>query len=309
MRAKDFDQFFHTATGQRPFPFQRRLAEGEWPARIEIPTGLGKTLAVVVAWLWRRQPDSSRNSSTPRRLVYCLPMRVLVEQTRNEIVDVLRRLGNTTTVSVLMGGVDDREDWDVHPERDAIIIGTQDMLLSRALNRGYGMSRYRWPLHFGLVNNDCQWIIDEVQLVGSGVATTTQLQALRRKLGTLLPTHTSWMSATLDESWLRTVDIEDEDIRGRLVLAPDDLSDPVVARRVGAAKAVAAAATPMGDANAKGLAREVLTAHRAHTRTLVIVNTVSRAQRIFEHLRKAKPAATLGTFFTHASGPVTGSAS
>ena len=41
------------------------------------------------------------------------------------------------------------------PKRPAILIGTQDMLLSRALNRGYGMSRYRWPMHFGLLNNDC----------------------------------------------------------------------------------------------------------------------------------------------------------
>ena len=69
--------------------------------------------------------------------------------------------------------------------------GTHDMLLSRALNRGYGMSRYRWPMHFGLLNSDCLWLIDEVQLVGSGVATTAQLQALRRKLGTAVPTQTS----------------------------------------------------------------------------------------------------------------------
>ena len=42
------------------------------------------------------------------------------------------------------------------------------MLLSRALNRGYGMSRYRWPMHFGLLNNDCLWVMDEVQLMGRG---------------------------------------------------------------------------------------------------------------------------------------------
>ena len=38
--------------------------------------------------------------------------------------------------------------------------------LSRALNRGYGMSRYRWPMHFGLLNNDCLWVLDETQLMG-----------------------------------------------------------------------------------------------------------------------------------------------
>jgi hypothetical protein len=48
------------------------------------------------------------------------------------------------------------------------------MLLSRALNRGYGMSRYRWPMHFGLLNNDCLWVMDEVQLMGSGLTTSLQ---------------------------------------------------------------------------------------------------------------------------------------
>ena len=33
---------------------------------------------------------------------------------------------------ILMGG-GDANDWDIHPEREAILIGTQDMLLSRAL--------------------------------------------------------------------------------------------------------------------------------------------------------------------------------
>ena len=99
-------------------------------------------------------------------------------------------------------------DWDIHPERTAILIGTQDMLLSRALNRGYGMSRYRWPMHFGLLNNDCLWVMDETQLMGVGVETSAQLDGFRHK-GTM-PTFgvcpTWWMSATLDDARLTTVD-------------------------------------------------------------------------------------------------------
>ena len=63
---------------------------------------------------------------------------------------------------VLMGGEEPdecRRDWDLHPEKPAILVGTQDMLISRALNRGYGMSRYRWPMHFGLLNTDCLWVL------------------------------------------------------------------------------------------------------------------------------------------------------
>src|SRR5271157_2952185 len=132
-------------------------------------------------------------------------MRVLVEQTQGCAVEWLAKLsllgGKRGTraesydpwagaddpgmirVHMLMGGDVDR-DWDAYPERDAILVGTQDMLLSRALNRGYAMSRFRWPMQFGQLNNDCLWVMDEIQLMGSGLATTTQLQAFRRKLGT-----------------------------------------------------------------------------------------------------------------------------
>jgi CRISPR-associated endonuclease/helicase Cas3 len=280
----DFAEFFvRLSGGQRPFPYQARLAEApSWPARIEVPTGLGKTLAVIAAWRWRRRSQSPHRASTPRRLVYCLPMRVLVEQTRDVVERALRSLGEEVRVVVLMGGVEDAGDWDIHPEADAIVIGTQDMLISRALQRGYGMSRHRWPLHFGLLNNDCLWIIDEVQLVGTGVATTAQLQALRRTLGTARPTFTSWMSATLEEAWLRTVDVSDADLAGQITLDDDDRADATVARRIGARKELRRAAAPLGDT--KALATEVLKAHRAGTRTLVIVNTVDRAAELHKRL-------------------------
>ena len=291
---RDFEEFFRTAAAmqadQSPFPYQRRLAQAAaWPARIEVPTGLGKTLAIVVAWLWRRQTDSGHAARTPRRLIYCLPMRVLVEQTRDVVGQVCARLGVNTRVVVLMGGVDDGRDWDTSPEQDAIIIGTQDMLLSRALNRGYGMSRYRWPLHYGLLNNDCQWVIDEPQLMGSGLATTAQLHALRRKLGTALPVHTSWMSATLDERWLQTVDIDEVDLVGHLTLDAEDHANPVVMQRVGAQKELHHARSHMGEA--KGLAAEIVAEHRPGTRTLVIVNTVERAREIFGHVSRTKTQA------------------
>jgi CRISPR-associated endonuclease/helicase Cas3 len=158
---------------------------------INIPTGLGKTAAVVLAWLWNRV--HLKSEKWPRRLVYCLPMRTLVEQTEREVRTWLVRLARKHTKPrdgsqlrwlalhspvILMGG-EEKTDWDLHPERPAILIGTQDMLLSRALNRGYGMSRYRWPMHFGLLNNDCLWVMDETQLMGVGIETSAQLDGFR----------------------------------------------------------------------------------------------------------------------------------
>jgi CRISPR-associated endonuclease/helicase Cas3 len=42
------------------------------------------------------------------------------------------------------------------------------------------MSRFDWPVHFGLLNQDCRWIVDEVQLMGPGLWATAQLDWMRR---------------------------------------------------------------------------------------------------------------------------------
>jgi len=81
-----FEQFFETATGHAPYDYQRRLAGGDAGRSCEsqlisVPTGLGKTAAVVLAWLWNRVAPSlnpqrsTLNQPWPRRLVYSLPMR------------------------------------------------------------------------------------------------------------------------------------------------------------------------------------------------------------------------------------------
>lgn len=139
-----------------------------------------------------------------------------VEQTARNIRDWLSRLGvlgdagepDRVAVHALMGGEADlrRGAWAAYPEQDAVLVGTQDMLLSRALMRGYGMSRYQWPVHHALLHNDALWVFDEVQLMGPALPTTAQLEAFRRDLGTTGPSRSIWVSATLQAEWLDTVD-------------------------------------------------------------------------------------------------------
>ncbi len=163
-----------------PHPWQSQLASCDDCANrlIRIPTGLGKTYGVLLAWAYHRL---ERNDDRwPRRLVWCLPMRTLVEQTCDEARKILKNagFGNDVSVNMLMGGVD-QADWHHAPEKPAILIGTQDMLLSRALNRGYAAARARWPIDYGLLNHDALWVMDEVQLMDVGLATSAQLQAFR----------------------------------------------------------------------------------------------------------------------------------
>ncbi|MEH1929368.1 hypothetical protein [Nostoc sp.] len=78
----EFKDFWQDITGNPPFPYQERFATApELTQQLNVITGAGKTATVVVGWLWRRKyyPDM-----TPKHLVYCLPMRTLVEQTYGE---------------------------------------------------------------------------------------------------------------------------------------------------------------------------------------------------------------------------------
>jgi CRISPR-associated endonuclease/helicase Cas3 len=208
-------------------------------------------------------------------------MRVLVEQTVEQAREWISALKLPVGVASLMGG-EVEEDWEIYPERPYIIVGTQDMLFSRALNRGYAMSRYRWPVHFGLLNNDCLWVCDEVQLMGDGLATSAQLAAFRERFGTFKNCPTIWMSATIDSKMLHTVDMPDAPVPFELL--KEDFAREDLNRRLTAPKQLEKA--PDDCNTAPGLARFLTERHRPGTQTIAVVNTVARAREVFDQVRK-----------------------
>lgn len=286
----DYAGFFMFATGHEPYPYQAKVAEGnELPVLLKIPTGAGKTEAAILGWLYRyfHHSEAAVRSATPRRLVYCLPMRTLVEQTAKRVGDWLEMLGRSDEVDVviLMGG-EPRVRWYLNPEKPCIIIGTQDMLLSRALNRGYGSTPFMWPVEYGLLNNDCIWVMDEVQLMANGLPTSAQLAGLRHKLETYGPCHSLWMSATVKPGWLDTVDHDPLADSQVLELGPSDLADTRLDRRHNARKIVTQAVFEGGRSYARAAAEFTANVHRPGTLTLAIVNTVERAQEIYKALNR-----------------------
>ena len=100
----DFSDFFGLATGYQPHGYQSRLALDGLPAVLNAPTGAGKT-GIVLAWLWRRLHGPDQNA-TPRRQVYALPQRSLVEQVAGDVSRWLVRLNLVDEVAlhVVMGG-------------------------------------------------------------------------------------------------------------------------------------------------------------------------------------------------------------
>lgn len=301
--ASRFDRLFETATGFRPYEYQVRLACGDHSARgsedrmgissacesmlIDVPTGFGKTSAVVLAWLWNR--IIQRRGDWPRRLVYCLPMRTLVEQTFQNAHQWLDRLDlpNPIGLHMLMGG-EDAGKWDINAVGNAVLVGTQDMLLSRALNRGYGMSQYRWPMHFGLLNNDCLWVMDEVQLMGPGLWTSAQLDWMRQdRFKSLKPCLTWWMSATIDSKFLETLDRKNATwlpMPRTICLGKRDQTHKIFQARRPCQRWPRGGAQRAGE-NEQALAQAVIDDHKESSLSLVVCNTVSRAQKVYRAIR------------------------
>lgn len=292
-----FDEFFSSATGLPPHPFQRRLAAEGLPLVLEVPPGSGKT-AIVLAWLWRLllHPDPSVRAQTPRRLIFGLPMRGLAEQV-TQVVEMWRDnltsagLIEDIAVHVVMGGAGrSQQQWRRDAHKPAVVIGTIDSLVSKALVRGYGISRSMYPLDFALVTNGAHWVLDEVQLCGPAATTLRQVEAFAGTLGTAEPLGATYMTATVPWSLLDTVDAQrptDSQVHG--LTAADRTGD--LGHRLAATRAIRRLHVEPGDAEA--LATAVADLHRPGTRTLVIVNTVKSAKATMAALVRLKLDAEL----------------
>lgn len=288
---REFRAFFSSATGFEPYGWQIDLAVRGLPEILPIPTGLGKTEGAALAWAWRWHRIGA---GEPLHLIYCLPMRTLVRQTVERLSHCFERLAAKRDFPALPvfqlrgGGIE--SEWAKRPDQPWLLIGTQDQLLSRALNRGYAMNRFMWPAHFGLLNQDCHWIVDEVQLMGPGLWTTAQLDWMRcKRFPTLRPCRTTWMSATIGTGFLETVDRKKDGVHTFNPFDPELESDGnlELQQRRAARRAVSWFTLAAG-AKASSLQEQVAHAaseqHRAGTLSLIVCNTVRMAQQVFQAL-------------------------
>ena len=126
--------------------------------------------------------------------------------------------------------------------------------------------------------------------MGTGVSTSAQLAGLRLALDTFGACPSVWMSATLEPTWLDTIDF-----KGRVTDEPLELSsedyDPSLPlyRRMTAEKTIKALGVA-SDKDGREVALQVLNHHVAGTQTLVILNTVERAKAVYAAITKSKAA-------------------
>ncbi|MER3414547.1 MAG: type I-U CRISPR-associated helicase/endonuclease Cas3 [Chloroflexota bacterium] len=195
--SNSFYNEFRSLTGFSPMRWQCRLFErllkDDIPEACDIPTGLGKTSAIVLWLLALVHQARDGCVRLPRRLAYIVNRRTIVDQATATVEGMRRRLlqpegpdweehahilrgiasvlGGLSAskepllgVSTLRGELADNEEWKADPARPAIVIGTIDMIGSKLLFSGYGDGRYRRAHHAGLIGQDTLIIHDEAHL-------------------------------------------------------------------------------------------------------------------------------------------------
>lgn len=180
-----FESTFKELTGYEPLHWQKRLygkhfaKEQELPSAVSVPTGLGKT-AVMAVWLIAlAEQMKAGKPKLPRRLVYVVDRRTVVDQA-TRFAELLRENlskadglaaalglgeGESLPISTLRGQFVDNREWLNDPAKPAIIIGTVDLIGSRLLFEGYGVSRKMRPYHAGVLGADVLVLLDEAHLV------------------------------------------------------------------------------------------------------------------------------------------------
>ena len=162
----DFNERFQDLTGHAPFGWQRRLFEGHFikgdlPSALDLPTGLGKTSVMAIWYLARRA-----GAPVPRRLVYVVDRRAVVDQATAVAESINQGSDDSALrISTLRGQYADNREWLEDPAAPAIVVGTVDMIGSRLLFEGYGVSRRMRPYHAGLLGADTLLVLDESHLV------------------------------------------------------------------------------------------------------------------------------------------------
>ncbi|MGZ8219390.1 type I-G CRISPR-associated helicase/endonuclease Cas3g [Methylomagnum sp.] len=297
MTDADFDACFEALTGNAPFRWQKRLflehfATNELPQACDLPTGLGKT-SVMAIWLIA----ITLNPALPRRLVYVVDRRAVVDQATAEAENIktalqspaladlaakLRLPENGLPVSTLRGQHADNREWLADPTTPAILVGTIDMIGSRLLFEGYGVSRGMRPYHAGLLGADSLFVLDEAHLCPpfqallDAIAQDPRL-ATRAAADPLIPPFRLLpLSATG-----RIVDA------GAFRLEPADHADPEVGKRLTAKKWLAIDEVKDATSMLAELVSRATARGGAHHRVLIYCDRREDAKKVADGLRKA----------------------
>ena len=302
---------FETLTGYSPFPWQEAMylrfigeKRGGIPTSCNLPTGLGKT-SVVAVWLiaLAQRPDL-----IPRRLVYVVNRRTVVDQTTNEVQkyrkalksDALKGIrealaslcalslsvdksSSPLALSTLRGQFADNREWSADPARPAIIVGTVDLIGSRLLFSGYGVGFKGKPLHAGFLGQDVLLVHDEAHLEPAFQDLVSGMAAEQKRCKDFQKFHVMQLSATSRGG---------EDV---FSLTAEDQKNETVKKRIGAPKAIQLHQAKDDKKLADDIAQFALAFKDSGRPILVFVRTVEDVLKVRDKLDKERLAVEILT--------------
>ncbi|MDQ7795013.1 MAG: CRISPR-associated helicase Cas3' [bacterium] len=277
----EFRAEFLKLTGHQPYPYQERVARELLAGRhvvVTAPTGAGKTWAALVPFLVYRKRYGWN------RLIYTLPLRTLVQGVHRQAGDSLVRLGIDPERATIQTG---EEPNDPFFDGGEIVVTTYDQLLSGMLCSPYGLSGRQHNVNAAALVGSVI-VFDEFHLMEATRAFLTAVAGVHlfRDLTQVL-----WMTATATRPA--------RDLIRSALPATREIS--LSAGELASLPAVASVRRKV-IWEERPLTTEAVTG-QASRRTLVICNTVARAQAFYRQLLAAGnlkvPVMLLhGAFFT-----------
>lgn len=282
----DFRVSFEALTGHSPFPWQEemyRCIAGEdgrtIPQTVSVPTGLGKT-NVIAVWLIAL----ANGANVPRRLVYVVNRRTVVDQTTNEVIrlrDNAHKIGiDNLAISTLRGQFADNREWSADPSRPAVICGTVDMIGSRLLFSGYGVGFRSRPLHAGFLGQDALLVHDEAHLEPAFQRLLETIQCEQKRCGEFARFHVMELTATTrNDNGLDALAFS---------LSAEDREHPIVKQRIEARKQLSLT-TVEDDKQAAGRISEIAAGYKdENVAVVVFVRTLEAVSAIEKELAKTQ---------------------
>ena len=295
--------WFESIKGYKPLEWQRRLmrefADGHVPEACDLPTGLGKT-SVITIWVIALAFQISRKlPMLPRRLVYVVNRRTIVDQSTEEAricfraiqskVGVLGEMNaalstlcinpndehSPLAIATLRGELAEDDGWRKDPARPTIVVGTVDSIASGMGFCGYKATRKAKAHQAGLLAYDSLVIHDEAHLTRNSsnffqsIRNFQEPDCFGRKMRVME------LSATNVR--------EDADI---FHLEPKDQNDALVRQRLNAPKRAVMIDCGKRGAIPKVIIRDALKYKDSARRILIFINSPKDAREVAEGLRK-----------------------
>jgi hypothetical protein len=165
---KEFNKWFYSITGFKPYPWQSRLANipfYDWPNTAEFCTSAGKTSVFLI---WYYQYKVLKLPKLPKRIAIVVDRRKLGKQWHREILKWSKKIEDFDHEVIRLIGGDkkfnkiQKRDFVYHTK--SITVGTLDLLGMSIFFASYLFSKRAKDMAGGLFLRNTFFVLDEVQI-------------------------------------------------------------------------------------------------------------------------------------------------